>query len=381
MRKVIAKIDLTHIRHNAEAFIRLTGKPICAVVKANAYGHGAEEVVYALSNVVDCFAVSLLDEAKAIRVSACGKDILILSPPCFERDVIESAKDGFILTVGDISTAKMLVETAKKYRFSLRVHLKVNTGMNRYGMDNYTLGKVCKLLATTPFVFVEGIYSHMYEYARDSAEKQRERFQRACNIAKRYFPNCVCHLGATYGALLGEEFYFDMLRIGIGLYGYLPDGAKDLDKARIDRLALRKAMSVWAEVSAVRKCQNGGLGYGKERAVRGEKVAVVRFGYADGFLRAKENGVYGYERNANNLCMDACLQRRTGRKGAWLPVMLDAGATAKITKTISYEVLCSATRRAKMVYEDATFCGDRQSKRGGAKKRTTKTNESAPCEQ
>lgn len=380
MRKVIAKIDLDNIRHNAKAFVRLTKKPICAVVKANAYGHGAEEVACALSNLVDCFAVSLLSEAKAIRVSACGKDILILTPPCFEEDIIQAWKDGFILTIGDMPTAKMLVETVRKTRLFLRVHLKVNTGMNRYGMDIQTLGKVCGLFAKHPSISVEGVYSHMYEYARATAEKQRQAFIQAVDVVKGYFPNAICHFGATYGALLGNEFCFDMSRIGIGLYGYIPDGAQDLDEERIKRVSLQKAMSVWAETTAQRKCEDGGIGYGNKQAVRGEDITILRFGYADGFLRKKENGVCGYEKNANNLCMDACIQKRKSEKGVWLPVMLDAKETAKITETISYEVLCSATRRAEMVYENATFCRRGKFKRRGAEKTTTQANEDASRE-
>ena len=72
------------IRRNAETFRSLTGKPLCAVVKANAYGHGAEEVVNALSGVADCFAVALIEEGKAIQTAACGKDILVLTPPTDE---------------------------------------------------------------------------------------------------------------------------------------------------------------------------------------------------------------------------------------------------------------------------------------------------------
>ena len=135
MRKVRAYIRLQALQNNADAFLRLTNTRLCAVVKANAYGHGAEEVVCALCDRVDCFAVSLLDEAKAIRVAACGKDILILTPPTDMQDIYSAAVNGFILTVSNIETGRQVREVARKHGLFIRVHLKVNTGMNRYGVE------------------------------------------------------------------------------------------------------------------------------------------------------------------------------------------------------------------------------------------------------
>ncbi|MBQ7924433.1 MAG: alanine racemase [Clostridia bacterium] len=358
MRKVIAKIDLENIRYNAKAFLKRTGKPICAVVKANAYGHGAEEVVNALEDTADCFAVSLLDEALAIRVAACGKDVLILTPPNGENEIVSAAKNGFILTVGDYSTAKLVAAISQRQDLPIRVHLKANTGMNRYGMDLKTLKAACAFLSGYKSVCVEGLYSHIYEYSLATAERQRLSFLHMQAVARGYFPKLTCHLSATYGAMLGKEFVFDMTRIGIGLYGYMPDGAND-----IPYFTLRKAMSVWAEVSAIGQYRTGGIGYGKAAAEENASLSVIRFGYADGYLRRRENGVCGWEYNANNLCMDACIRLKKGRKGQWLPVMTDAAETARLTGTISYEVLCAATRRAEMVYDDVTFCGRTRTKK------------------
>lgn len=357
MRKVIAKIDLEKIQDNAKAFSLYAKKPICAVVKANAYGHGAEEIVNALSGIADCFAVSLLCEALAIRLVACGKDVLILTPPSTDNDVITSAKNGFVLTVGDFETAVRLQSLAEKYLLPIRAHLKVNTGMNRYGMDKSELEKTCAFLSTRKGVQVEGLYSHLYDYTYVSAERQRKMFLQMQTLALSYFPNLTAHLSATYGAMLGEDFFFDMIRVGIGLYGYIPDGAQDIPESVIRRLSLQKAMSVWAEVSASRVYEKGGVGYGKASVGKGTALSVLRYGYADGFLRKKDNGVCGCENHANNLCMDACVQVGKREKGEFLPVLIDAYETAKATGTISYEVLCAATRRAEMVYDDVTFCG------------------------
>lgn len=354
VQKIKAKISLSNIRDNAQAFKRLSKTPVCAVVKANAYGHGAEEVVCALQSVVDCFAVALLDEAIAIRASACGKDILVLTPPNSEGEAYEMAANAFTASVTDLHAARLIVKVCEKFSLPIKVHLKVNTGMNRYGMNAQTLGKTCKLLASCRWVKVEGLYSHLYGATRESAYLQRERFLKMQAVCKRYFPQVISHLGATFGALLGQNFRFDMLRIGLGLYGYLPDceGAEALR----GRLQLKKAMAVYAPVLSCKKATRGGLGYG-ERYPDAEieklgKVSVCRFGYADGFLRRGDNGTDGAEYNAQNLCMDVCVRKQTYRRGEEIPVLTDADKTAREAGTIAYEVLCAATRRAEFVYED-----------------------------
>ena len=345
MRKIKAEIHLKSIVENAKAFKALTGKRLCAVVKADAYGHGAEEVAFALQGFADCFAVALLSEAKAIKTPACGKDVLILCPPIDLSEAVEAVQNGFVCTVTGMTTARLVARASELCKSLARVHLKVNTGMNRYGMGVSELGRVCNFFKKTPLVRVEGLFSHLHEPFGESAEKQRERFLRAERVTKRYYPKLTLHLSATAGALLGERFTFDMVRVGIGLYGYLPLGAKK-------KLPLKKGMTVYGAVVESRKYAYGGAGYGKELSER-ERVnflSVLRVGYADGFLRKKENGAKGFERNANNLCMDACIRKGKYKRGEEVPILTDADETAKSAGTIAYEVLCAATRRAERIY-------------------------------
>ena len=347
MQKTVSKIYLNHIRENAKIFSAITKKPVCAVVKADAYGHGAEEVALALTGEVGLFAVSLIDEAVAIRLAVCGKDILVLTPPLSEGEMYTGAVNGFILTVADLATAHQITKFTQKTGLPVRVHLKSNTGMNRYGMNLQTLGRACKALSESKLVRVEGVYSHLRATNATIAEKQRLEFLRAERICKGYFPWIQSHLSATYGALLGEKFVFDFTRIGIGLYGYLPDGARDT----LYTPTLKKGMEVFAYIAGNRVFTGGGAGYGEEDFARkGERLSVLRVGYADGFLRKRDNGLVGANENANNLCMDACLRFGLYKKGGLTPIMTDAKQTARQTGTISYEVLCSATRRSQRIY-------------------------------
>lgn len=356
MQKVKAKIHLWNIRKNAEAFKKVSGTKLCAVVKANAYGHGAEETVNALESIADCFAVALIDEALCIRTAACGKDILVFTPPLDEAEGRALAVNGFIGTIADLRTAKLLVSVCGKYGVQVRVHLKVNTGMNRYGMNLTVLQKTCVFLRKYPCVRVEGLYSHLYGNDRESADRQRRSFLQMREMFQRYYPNAISHLSATFGTLLGKEFCLDMVRIGIGLYGYLPSNLPlDLQK-KGQGLALQKGMTVYARSVQKRTLSYGGAGYGKTLTNRERKgmglVSVYRFGYADGFLRKRENGVCHSEDNVNNLCMDACLRKNGASRGKYTAVLIDAEETAQKTGTISYEVLCAATRRAEFVYDD-----------------------------
>lgn len=345
MQKIKAEIHLKSIVQNAQTFKTLTKKKLCAVVKADAYGHGAEEIAFALQGVADCFAVALLSEAKAIKTPACGKDVLILCPPIELLEAIEAVQNGFVCTVTGITSARLVARASELCKSLARVHLKVNTGMNRYGMGVSELGRVCNFFKKTPLVRVEGLFSHLHDPFGESAKKQRERFLQAARVAKRYYPNLTLHLSATAGALLGKDFAFDMVRVGLGLYGYLPIGAKK-------KLPLKKGMTVYGAVVECRKYAYGGAGYGKELCEReqGKYLSVLRVGYADGFLRNKENGMKGFEKNANNLCMDACIRKGKHKRGEETPILTDADETAKQAGTIAYEVLCAATRRAERIY-------------------------------
>ncbi len=342
VQKVIARVNLNAVIHNASLLKKRADTRLCAVVKANAYGHGAEEVANALSGVADCFAVALIEEGIALRAAGCEKDILVLTPPCDEIEGYALAAGGFLTSIPDLSTAKLFLAVCRRYGLGGRAHLKVNTGMNRYGMDERTLGKVCKLFQATPWVGVEGIYSHLYACNPRTAEGQRQLFLRFEKIARGYFPALLAHLSATYGCLLGKEFSLDMVRVGLGLYGYTPLPCD---------LPLKRAMSVWARVAATRRYAFGGVGYGEEALEKGTPLTLLRAGYADGFLRQRYNGTAGFERNANNLCMDGCIRLGKGKRGTWAPILLDADKTARETGTISYEVLCAATRRAEFIYE------------------------------
>lgn len=352
MQKVKATIHLGNIRRNAQAFKSLTGVSLCAVVKANAYGHGAEETAFALSGVADCFAVALVEEGLSIRQAVCGKKILVLTPPMTEEEVYTMAINGFIVSVSSMDTAKKVLAVCKKFCLSICVHLKINTGMNRYGLLVSETERVCALFKNESLIQVTGVYSHLYDTTLATAAAQRERFLQAVDVCKRHFPKTVAHLSATYGCFLGKDFAFDMVRVGLGLYGYLPQGlvGRMLEVGR--RLALKRAMQVSAAVIEGRNATFGGAGYGEPLQSVPAQLYTLRVGYADGFLRRRENGLSDVSCQPRPACMDASVRIGLLPQDRWQTVMWDADEIARRTGTISYEVLCAATRRAEFIYDN-----------------------------
>lgn len=347
MQNILAKIDLNAIRRNASTFKNRTKTRLCAVVKANAYGHGAQEVVCALSEIADFFAVATAEEGVAVSVAACGKEILVLTPPADEAEAFSLVYEGLSGTLSGQRDLVLFERAAKGTGKTARVHLKVNTGMNRYGQEIDELEGTCERLVRSESVQVVGLFSHLYLTNEKNAKEQRLRFERAREICLRYFPDVVCHLSATYGATLGKEFYYDAVRIGLGLYGYLPTERLNLP--------LQKAMKIYARVQEARKYVGGGAGYAeltgeaRERAKK-EGVFVLRVGYADGFLKSERvKSVLGEQ--LNGLCMDACIACGSKKRGEYLEIMSNASELARRADTAVYEVLCSCTKRAEFCYE------------------------------
>lgn len=338
------KIDLNNIRNNALVFKRLTDRFLYAVVKADAYGHGAVAVANALHGIADGFAVALISEAVAIKQAASGKEVLIFTPPMDEEDVIVAANNGFTLTAANLRSAKLIVATAEKYALNVNVQVKVNTGMNRYGVYASTLGKVCSILKRSGQVRVHGVYSHLYSHQKELCEAQRLRFLHGVKICRRYFPLVRAHLSSTYGAALGKEYRFDAVRIGLGLYGYFPEESM--------RLPLRPAMAMYAPCVANRKCSFGGVGYGglKEEAY-GQPMSVLRAGYAEGLGSvAKASGVTPLL--IGDLCMDVCFEKRMRKIGESVCLFSDARTVANKRGISVYECLCLMGLRALKVYID-----------------------------
>lgn len=334
MQNTLAVISLNKIRANANAVKIAAGVPVIAVVKDDAYGHGAPEVAHCLKDCVSAFAVSTVDEGAALRVSGIGNEILTLTPPLSEEEVLRTAGYSLTASVTSLAVLNLIVRACKKHGCEIRAHLAVNTGMNRYGFRPERVRSACRK-ALLAGVRITGVYSHFYLPQDAEARGAQTRiFRTACEAVREYFPDCVRHISATGGLLAGETF--DAVRAGISLYGYLPGGFEGA-------VEVSPAMKLYATVAQAGTHTGGGIGYKKAEKVY-RKIRTLRLGYGDGLFRS------GGGISAGELCMDACVQEGSGRVGERKLVLENVSDYARACGTTEYEVLVNLARKAVKVY-------------------------------
>lgn len=333
-----AVIDLKAITDNALAVKELlpSRTKLCAVVKADGYGHGAVKIANALYGICDSFAVALPEEGIELRLGGIDKEILVLARPQGE-DIARSVYYGLTLTAARAEDVLLAEREGAKQHSAVRAHIKYNTGMNRLGADTQAeLLNLIRLARGSGHVKITGLYSH---YAAPEAPAlraaQTERFTRAVEAARAEAGEITAHISASGGFLAGE--YFDMVRIGILLYGYSP--------FETDKIKVRPAMKIYAPVIAERRLKAGESAmYGNFPALRETDIRIIRYGYADGLPRKRAAGQF------NNRCMDVTAVISDKNGGKYYPVLTDAAALARSYGTISYEILTKAALRAEKIY-------------------------------
>ncbi|MBR7186863.1 MAG: alanine racemase [Clostridia bacterium] len=329
MQSLLAVIDLNRIRQNAGILSRIAARPLIAVVKDDAYGHGAERVALALEGEVAAFAVATVEEGAALRTAGIQKEILVLTPPLSQEEALRISAYRLTATLSGTRSLKFA-----KGQKGFKAHIAVNTGMNRYGVRLDRVKSLCRG-ALSAGIEITGVYSHFYDPAEVSARgEQIRRFLAASVVVQKYFPSALRHLSATGGVLAGT--YFDAVRVGISLYGYLPEG--------FSNIGVKPALKIYATVVETRTALGSGVGY--QRAEKNyKKLHTLRLGYGDGFFR--ESGPC-----IGKLCMDACIAEGAARPGTRKLVLADAAAYAKQHGTTAYEVLVNVTKRAVREYRN-----------------------------
>ncbi len=332
----LAKIDLNALTTNALLIkTRLPNKvKFCAVVKADAYGHGAIPVANAVYNIVDCFAVAIVEEGLSLRLGGVGKDILVLNPPLNAQDISDGVRQGLTFTVQSLDTIDKIERECERQCRKAKLHIKFNTGMNRLGVDDLTqLDMLAKRISKSKRLILDGAYSHLPEPENKKRLKYAvNKFLLANNLVKGYNNNATCHLSASGGFIKGV--FFDMVRVGVLLYGYKPFK---------DAIPVQPIMKVYSPVVTRREMKKGEhLLYGGQRLAKDTEVAIVRYGYADGLSREKTGELLA------NRCMD--LSAYPLKDGDRYCVMDDALRLAKENHTIPYEILTKATLRAERIY-------------------------------
>ena len=363
-RDAWAEVNLSAIKHNLRS-IRRHIEPnvkLCAVVKADAYGHGAVAVSRgALEEGADVLAVATVDEALELRAEGFTVPILILGLiPALAADAV--VHEDITSTVADLDLAQKISDAAVRQDRIAKVHLKLETGMGRIGASIEDAADLAAAIARLPNVVLEGVFSHFA--AADTVDKTFTRqqiglFQRAIDaIEARGISIALKHIAESAAILEIPEAHFDMVRAGIITYGLYPS---DEVKHTIE---LRSAMTLKARVAFVKKIPRGtSIGYGREFvADRDSVIATLPLGYADGYIRAYKGFCVeiGGRRApiAGRVCMDQVMVDVTDLDGVTGgdEVILFGSPTltiddaARHLNTINYEITCLVSPRVPIKY-------------------------------
>lgn len=317
MRSTVARISLKQITDNVHA-IRSHCAPntkICAVVKANAYGHGLVAVAHALEKVgVEYFAVALVEEGVALREAGVRTPVLVLGG-ISHVDVVTALKHDMTLTVSSVEKLETMVHESSRLGLVPRVHLKIDTGMGRVGVQ---FDRAEVFLATAASlhqsgaIICEGIYSHFAESTDDEYTRlQFERFISVCNQANSLgLGSLIRHISSSRALFLFPEYHLDMVRPGIALYGIEPE----TDRAILPPMIV-PALSLETEIVYFKALPKGTpVGYGRtwKVAQEYERIITLPIGYADGFDRRLTNCGEVIIRGqkypiVGRVCMDQCM--------------------------------------------------------------------------
>jgi alanine racemase len=288
-----AEIDLGALRHNVAALAAHIGpQQLWAVVKADAYGHGAIECArVALQSGAQGLCVALVQEGIALRQAGINAPILIMSeqPSEQHRDIISY---GLIATLYNEATVIEFARTAFDLEIMATVHVKVDSGMHRVGVSPEDAVKVAKLVAGSPWLSLEGMFTHLATadvVDTQFAQQQISSFSnsvervRAAGIDVRHV-----HVSNSASAIrrLDDGVGCTMERVGIAMYG-IPGDAHSNSFGAAHQLDLRPVMSIHARVSHVQRVAAGqGVSYGLKRPLeRDSTIATLPLGYADGVPR------------------------------------------------------------------------------------------------
>ena len=364
IRDVCAEINLGAIKNNLTKIrkhIQPTAK-LCAVVKANAYGHGAVEVAKVAEEVgADFLAVATVEEGLQLRHADFKLPILVLGliP---ETAIQISIRNELTLTVCDFDFAKKISDIAAKENILAKVHLKVETGMGRIGIFPDDAVEVAEKISKLPNVELEGIFTHFSD--ADSIDKtftykQLEIFKDTCEkISARGVKIKIRHIAESAAILEIPDAHLDMVRSGIITYGLYPSA--EVQKT----IQLQPAMKLKAKIVYLKKISAGtSIGYGREFVAQKDSViATLPLGYADGYIRAYKNFSVEVRGKlapiAGRVCMDQVMIDVTEIPGVKVgdEVILFGGDlisiddAAKHLQTINYEVTCLVSDRVPRIY-------------------------------
>ncbi|MBE8954168.1 MAG: alanine racemase [Quinella sp. 2Q5] len=363
LRDVWAEVDLGAVRHNLTAIRRhiSPAAKLCAVVKANAYGHGAVEVSrVAVECGAEFLAVATVDEGLELRRAGFSLPILVLGlVPSSAVGV--AVENDLTLTVDAADLAEKISAVAVRLNTVAKVHLKLETGMGRIGAAVDDAVALAEKISRLPRVELEGLFSHFADADNDDRSFTTHQLKIFCAAADKIqtagIPLRLRHIAESAAILDIPAAHLDMVRSGIITYGLYP-------APNIRTLDLRPAMKLVAKIVRLKKISAGtSIGYGREFvAARESLIATLPLGYADGYIRAYKNfhaDVRGQLAPiAGRVCMDQTMIDVTDVEGVKLGDEVTLFGSPAVTiddaaehlGTINYEVTCLISARVPRIF-------------------------------
>lgn len=366
-----AEINLDNIKHNVSELKKLVSPKarFMAVVKADGYGHGAVAIAKkALASGADYLAVAMVSEGIKLREAGITAPILVFgwTPP---ENINYSLEHDLTLTVFSLRQAQYLSQISTKSGLKAKVHIKIDTGMNRLGLQvNQNSHDEIKYMTELDGLYIEGIYTHFAEADNRQSDFTRKQYAKFTflldNLAGEGIKFPLAHCANSAAIIDHPSTHMDMVRAGISLYGLYPH------RAMQDKVLLKPAMSLKARVSHVKHIYEGEtVSYGRTfTASEQKRIATIPVGYADGYSRLLSNKCKVVIRGqkvpvTGRICMDQFMVDVTGIDGeiqageeailfgqASNGVQVSVDDIADIIGTINYEVVCMVGKRIPRIY-------------------------------
>ncbi len=339
-----------------------------AIVKANAYGHGAVRVAKALEERADYFAVADIEEALELRENGIKNPVLILSYTSPEYcDVL--IENNVISTVYSFDDACKISQAASALDQKAVIHIAVDTGMNRIGFKDCDESvEIIEKISKLENIEVEGIFTH-FACAdckdKSSATTQKERFDSFIKKLEERNVNIPIKHSCNSAGIIDLDCHYDMVRMGIALYGLYPS-----DEVHREKIHLKPAMEVCSRIIHIKDVEEGtGIGYGLTYVAPSKrKIATVCIGYADGYNRALSNKGYVIVNGkkapiTGRVCMDQIMVDITGIDGVNIDdyvivmgsengVSITAEELGEMCGSFNYEIICTFMPRVVRIYNE-----------------------------
>ena len=365
LRPTYAVVKLQRLIDNLQAIRRHVGPAaVMAILKANAYGHGVEAVARALAPHADAFGVALVEEGIALRKLGFEKPVLVLGG-IWTRQIPLFLEHRLTLTVPSLARLKDVEEAAGVRKTRARIHLEVDTGMERIGVHHYNAEALLEAAARSPHVEVEGIYSHFANADADDladARRQLERFREVLRFyERRSLAPPLRHIANSAALLRMKDSHLDLVRPGLVLYGVYPFAGAERPFEVLPALSWKSRVVYFKVVKA-----GSPVSYGSRwKSDHDVRMVTVPVGYGDGYFRSMSSKAQVLLRGARHaqvgaICMDQMMvniEQGSGYNGDEVVLIgeqegqrLTVEELAAWAGTIPYEILTAISERVPRVY-------------------------------